>query len=73
MITTEMKEVLVHYNEGLTLYKDRKFKEALDSFKKGLELIPDDGPCLMYIKRCKEFIEVPPPVDWDGVYIMKTK
>ena len=51
MITTEMKEVLVHYNQGLTLYKDRKFKEALDSFKKGLDIIPDDGPSLMYIKR----------------------
>lgn len=73
MITPEMKEVLVHYNQGLTLYKDQKFKEALDCFKKGLEIIPDDGPSLMYVKRCKEFIENPPPVDWDGVYIMKTK
>jgi len=27
----------------------------------------------MYIKRCKEFLETPPPADWDGVYIMKTK
>lgn len=68
-----MKEVLVHYNQGLTLYKDRKFKEALDSFKKGLDIIPDDGPSLMYSKRCKEFLETPPPADWDGVYIMKTK
>ena len=38
MITPEMKEVLVHYNQGLTLYKDQKFKEALDCFKKGLEI-----------------------------------
>ena len=73
MITPQMKEVLVHYNKGLELYKDRKFTEALDCFKKSVEIIPDDGPALMYIKRCKEFLETPPPADWDGVYIMKTK
>jgi len=73
MITAQMKEVLTHYNKGLELYKSRQFKEAMNSFKKGLEIIPDDGPTLMYIKRCKEFIETPPPADWDGVYIMKTK
>ncbi|MBK8393776.1 MAG: tetratricopeptide repeat protein [Leptospiraceae bacterium] len=73
MITPEMKEVLVHYNKGLELYKTSKFKEALEYFNKGLAIIPDDGPTLMYIKRCKEFLESPPPADWDGVYIMKTK
>ena len=73
MITAQMKEVLTHYNKGLELYKSRQFQEAMNSFKKGLEIIPDDGPTLMYIKRCKEFIENPPPADWNGVYIMKTK
>ena len=73
MISPETKELLVHYNKGLTLYKERKFEEAKASFTKALEISPSDGPSLMYIKRCKEFIENPPPVDWDGVYIMKTK
>ena len=73
MITNEMKDLLVFYNTGLSLYKEGKFKEASESFKKGLEILPADGPSLMYLKRCKEFLETPPPEDWDGVYIMKTK
>jgi adenylate cyclase len=73
MITNEMKELLGFYNQGLKLYKEAKFEDALESFKKALEKVPNDGPTEMYIKRCKEYIKTPPPSDWDGVYIMKTK
>lgn len=73
MITEKMHKVLTHYNEGLQLYKERKFQDALKSFKEALQIEPEDGPSEMYVKRCKEFIENPPPPDWDGVYIMKTK
>jgi tetratricopeptide (TPR) repeat protein len=73
MISAQMKEVLVHYNEGLQLYKDRKFKEALEKFNKALAIAPDDGPSKMYVHRCEDYIKAPPPLDWDGVYIMKTK
>ncbi len=73
MISQEMKDLLGFYDQGLKLYKEAKFEEALDSFKKGLEKKPGDGPSEMYIKRCKEFIQTPPPKDWDGVYVMKTK
>ncbi|HMV76789.1 MAG TPA: hypothetical protein PK453_02915 [Leptospiraceae bacterium] len=73
MISKEMKELLEFYNKGLQLYKEAKFQEALLEFQKGLGLIPDDGPTLEYMKRCKEYIKEPPPADWDGVYVMKTK
>jgi tetratricopeptide (TPR) repeat protein len=73
MISKEMSQVLTYYNLGLSLYKERKFKEALIEFTKCIEVLPNDGPSLMYIHRCKEFIDSPPSDDWDGVYIMKTK
>jgi tetratricopeptide (TPR) repeat protein len=73
LISEQMQQLVEVYNKGLDLYKDRKFTEALKYFKKALEIAPDDGPSHMYEKRCKEFIENPPPPDWDGVYIMKTK
>jgi hypothetical protein len=73
MITQEMTALLKYYNEGLKKYKKGKFKEALSEFEKALEIIPNDGPTQVYIKRCKEYIEIPPPIDWDGVYTMKTK
>ncbi|MBE7411995.1 MAG: tetratricopeptide repeat protein [Leptospiraceae bacterium] len=73
MITKEMEEVVKHYNLGLQCYKERKFEDALKFFREALQVIPDDGPSKMYEKRCLEFISSPPPSDWDGVYVMKTK
>ena len=40
---------------------------------KGLNIIPDDQCCKLYIERCQDYISEPPPEDWDGVFIMKTK
>jgi len=73
MISQEMTVLLKFYNEGLKKYKKGIFQEALVEFEKASEINPGDGPTQVYIKRCKEFIEVPPPKDWDGVYTMKTK
>jgi Flp pilus assembly protein TadD len=73
MITTEMKDLLEHYNKGLALYKEGRFAEALVFFREAVSIQPNDGPSLMYEKRCLEFIASPPPLDWDGVYTMKTK
>ena len=30
-------------------------------------------PHVFYIQRCRRFLEVPPPPDWDGVYAMTSK
>ncbi|WP_061239646.1 tetratricopeptide repeat protein [Leptospira interrogans] len=73
MISEAMKQTIQFYNEGLNLYKTRKFTEALEEFKKAIELTPDDGPSKKYIGRCQAFITNPPPADWDGVFEMKTK
>ena len=68
-----MQQVLDAYNEGLALYKNRKFQEAMDRFNKALEVKPDDGPSKLYIERCEMFIENPPADDWDGVFTMTSK
>nr|WP_210412798.1 tetratricopeptide repeat protein [Leptospira ognonensis] len=73
MVSDKMNQVLALYNEGLTLYKTRKFKEAKESFQKALQIEPHDGPSKLYIERCDDYIAEPPPEDWDGVYNMKTK
>ncbi|MDH5717883.1 MAG: tetratricopeptide repeat protein [Spirochaetia bacterium] len=73
MISAEKKQVIDLYNEGLNLYKDRKWRDALQKFESAIQLIPDDGPSKLYIERCQLFIENPPPADWDGVFTMTTK
>jgi hypothetical protein len=65
--------VVEHFSRGLEAYKRRGWEDGIREFKSVLEIRPDDGPSLTYLKRCKEYLESPPPDDWDGVYVMTTK
>jgi tetratricopeptide (TPR) repeat protein len=73
MLSEDRKKMVAYYNKGLSLYKKKKFQEAVPYFKKALELEPGDGPSQLYIARCTELVKNPPPDDWDGVYTMTTK
>ena len=73
MITKEKEELLRYYNIGLTAYKQRKWDEAVKAFEMALKVDPDDGPSDLYLTRSKDYREEPPPDDWDGVFVMKTK
>lgn len=73
MLTPELKKFLDTYNEGLKLYRERKFSEALKYFEEALKLRENDGPSKLYIERCKMLIDNPPPENWDGVFTMTTK
>jgi len=42
-------------------------------FQQALAIDPDDGPSQAYLERCRDFKQSPPPENWDGVYVMKTK
>lgn len=73
MITPEMKTVLDLFQEGRKFYNLKQFEKAREFFGKALAVKPDDGPSKEFIKRCDVYIENPPPDDWDGVFVMKTK
>ncbi len=68
-----MMEMLRKYYEGLELFRVRDWKGARTAFRAGLKSVEDDGPCKTYVERCSEFIDTPPPKNWDGVYKLKTK
>ena len=34
---------------------------------------PDDGPTQVLLQRCLEFMDEPPPPEWDGVYVALSK
>ena len=73
MITQEKKKVLEHFAEGRKLYKLMKFQDAREAFGRALKIDPEDGPAKLYFDRCNDYIQTPPPDDWDGVYVMKSK
>ncbi len=69
----DVTSVVEHYSLGLQAYRQRKWETGIGEFRRALEIRPDDGPSLTYLKRCSEYLSAPPPDDWDGVYIMTTK
>ena len=73
MISDTKKKVLELFNEGRKNYKLMKFDAAKDLFAKALKVDPEDGPSKVYFARCKHYLQNPPPDDWDGVFVMKTK
>ena len=73
MISETKKKVLELFNEGRKNYKLMNFEKARDFFSKALKVDPEDGPSKVYFARCKHYMQNPPPEDWDGVFVMKTK
>jgi len=61
------------HNQGMKLYYSRSFTEAAQKFKETLEILPDDFNADNLYKRCVEYASAPPPADWNGVEVMKTK
>ncbi len=72
------KPICDKFEEGLDLYFKKEWDKAIVCFKECLEIRKHgdgkvDGPSSTFIERCKIFKKTPPPKDWDGVWIMKTK
>ncbi len=61
------------YKNGISLYLTRDWEKAIAAFSSVLQLLPEDGPAQVYIDRCEEFKQHPPPENWDGRYILKSK
>ncbi len=67
------KKALELYARGLEAYKGRRWDEGISLFTDALAADPDDSPSRVYLERCNEFKINPPPEDWDGIFIMRTK
>ena len=73
MISENKKKVLGLFAEGRKFYKIMNFEKAKGFFAEALKVDENDGPSKVYYERCQHYIENPPPEDWDGVFVMKTK
>jgi adenylate cyclase len=61
------------YATALDAYYQKRWPEALGLFSEGLVHWPDDNPCRIMAERCRIYIQIPPPDDWDGVFEHLTK
>jgi class 3 adenylate cyclase len=58
------------FEEGLALYREGRFEEALGWFSRAEAL--GDRPAQTFTKRCQAYL-MQPPVDWNGVYVTRSK
>ncbi|OUR99602.1 hypothetical protein A9Q84_00860 [Halobacteriovorax marinus] len=69
------------FEKGLEFYKNKQWDEAIKEFTTSIQFeknrypnkIPSINPSEVYIKRCHDFKENPPPEEWDGVYTLTAK
>lgn len=61
------------FTRGREAYKMREWSAAKKAYEEVLERWPEDGPSKVFLARCEEYLAQEPPVDWDGVYVLKHK
>jgi adenylate cyclase len=84
--TGKTDELLINlrniFHEGLSLYKNMQWDDAIVKFQASLELEYKRWPELkgvkvnpseLYIERCQNFKKDPPGESWDGVYTLTSK
>jgi len=57
------REVLAAFAQGLALYRERKWDQAMAQFQAAIRLRGEDLPSQVYLKRCRQFLANPPVAD----------
>ena len=61
------------FEEGLRLYWERRWDQALERFEAALKIVPDDKATRVFIQRVNAWRQTPPPADWKGEYVREGK
>ncbi|PJZ71552.1 adenylate/guanylate cyclase domain-containing protein [Leptospira perolatii] len=60
-------------NEGISLYKSKKFRDSFLIFREMYKEHPHDSVVRLYAKRTKLFLKQAPSEDWDGIFRLHRK
>ena len=74
-LTGTEKKAWDFHNRGMELYLPplKNFIAAGKQFEEALALLPNDFNAAALLERCKSYRAAPPPPDWNGVEIIKSK
>jgi hypothetical protein len=61
------------HNGAMELYYSRDFKGAVERFQQVQRILPQDFVAELMENRCLDYIQNPPPANWDGVEVMDHK
>lgn len=67
------KKTMKDFSEGILLFREKKFAEALHSFNKVLEGNQDDQVARNYCARCIKYMHNPIDEEWSHIQILETK
>jgi len=65
--------MLSRFAKGLKAYRARDWSAASAAFESALDIVPDDDPCRIFLDRARNYTEIPPADDWDGVWTLYDK
>ena len=68
-----MMDVLGNFKEGVRNYRAQDWDRALKNFEECVKANPIDPLSNDYIERVNIMKADPPPKEWDGVFVMKSK
>jgi adenylate cyclase len=72
-MTSNKRQSLELYNEGLKLYRARKWEEANAYMQQAYSLDETCYAAQIYSERANLYQLTPPPDDWNGIFIMTSK
>jgi adenylate cyclase len=64
---------LDRWNLGRAAYCEQRLAEAILHFECAAALRANDGPCRIFIERCRELASTGLPADWDGIWHFQQK
>ncbi|MBL8387821.1 MAG: adenylate/guanylate cyclase domain-containing protein [Hydrogenophaga sp.] len=68
-VPSGMLAAIAEYEAAFTLYQQRAFGAAIAK----LETLSQDPPSRVLLGRCREYLDRPPPPDWDGSFLLTSK
>jgi adenylate cyclase len=69
----DIQEHVHLFNDARKLYRQRRWAEAQSAFQAILDRWSNDGPSILHMKRCQEYLADEPQPNWDGVFTMMHK
>ena len=72
-VDNKTQDMLSLHHDALKLYRQRKFKNAINMFEKALHLVPVDPVAPVFIRRCGQLLENPGLIDDDGIFNITIK
>jgi adenylate cyclase len=69
----QLSEAMGYWRDALKKYRQREFAAANELFARVLAINPADAAARLFVARCAQLLQDPPPEDWTGVWVMDSK